>query len=146
MRVGCRAVIIKDHKIVLIYRENKGRIYYVYPGGGLDQGETKEECVVRECKEELGINVVVKKHLYKLERKEGAQHFYLCEWIDGILGTGNEEEYADDRPGGIQKPIAIELSDINEIPLVPEIIKEEMLKDIKQHGKDMSNEVKLLIE
>ena len=57
MRISSRCFIFKDDKIVLIYRENQGEIYYVFPGGKVEDGETNEQCVVREVKEELGLDV-----------------------------------------------------------------------------------------
>ena len=41
--------------------------YYTFPGGGLEDGETLEEGVIREIKEEFGITVKVVKKLYEME-------------------------------------------------------------------------------
>ena len=38
-----RAIIIKDGKLALMERRKNGRHYWVYPGGGLEGNETKEE-------------------------------------------------------------------------------------------------------
>ena len=52
-RINTRAGIIENNYIYLIFRRKKQREYYVIPGGGLDDGETLEENVLREIKEEL---------------------------------------------------------------------------------------------
>ena len=57
-RRSSRAVIIEDNKLLYIFRrkiDDLGNIseYYVIPGGGIEDNETKEETVVRELKEEL---------------------------------------------------------------------------------------------
>lgn len=83
MRKSCRAIIFKEDEIALIYRESKHGKYYVFPGGGIEDFETKEDCVIRECKEELGINVVPKKEVYEIHSDEIFQNIFLCEWIDG---------------------------------------------------------------
>ena len=57
MRISSRAIIFKDNKVVLIYRKRDYQEYYVFPGGKVEDGETKEKCVIRECKEELGIDI-----------------------------------------------------------------------------------------
>ena len=51
-RVSCRAIIIKDGRILLSHETNKGN--YMSPGGGIENGETSEECVEREVLEETG--------------------------------------------------------------------------------------------
>lgn len=58
---------MNDKKQVLVSDE---RIYYnnievtKFPGGGLELGEGTRECVIRECKEEIGIDVEVADHIY----------------------------------------------------------------------------------
>jgi 8-oxo-dGTP pyrophosphatase MutT (NUDIX family) len=56
-----QGAIIKDHHILLIkHREHKtGRSYWIFPGGGIEPGETEEECVKREMKEETNLDVQV---------------------------------------------------------------------------------------
>lgn len=60
-------VLVNDNRQVLVSDE---RIYYnnlevtKFPGGGLELGEGTKECVIREAKEEIGIDVEVTDHLY----------------------------------------------------------------------------------
>lgn len=54
MRVGVYAVIIENNKILLT-RQWDG---YSLIGGGLEKGETVEECIVREVEEETGLKMV----------------------------------------------------------------------------------------
>ena len=70
MRVSSRCVLIEDEKVLLIYREKNDRIYYVFPGGGVEDGETNEECLIRECREELGIKINIIKQLYEVKGKD----------------------------------------------------------------------------
>ena len=51
-RIGCRAIIVANGKILLSHEVNTG--VYLSPGGGLESGETPEECVIREVREETG--------------------------------------------------------------------------------------------
>lgn len=43
-------------KLVLVYANDKG--YWTFPGGSIEQGETYEEAVVREVKEESNMKVL----------------------------------------------------------------------------------------
>ncbi|WP_409965820.1 RNA pyrophosphohydrolase [Mycovorax composti] len=60
-------VLVNDKKQILVSDE---RIYYnnqeitKFPGGGLELGEGTIDCIIRECKEEIGIDVEVVDHLY----------------------------------------------------------------------------------
>ena len=51
-RIASRGLVIENGKILLSYEKNTG--VYMTPGGGLEVGETLEECCVRELKEETG--------------------------------------------------------------------------------------------
>jgi len=58
---------MNEQKQILVSDE---RIYHQnlevtkFPGGGLELGEGTLECIIRECKEELGIEVEVIDHIY----------------------------------------------------------------------------------
>ena len=53
---GVHAFCFCGEKLVLVYAENKK--YWTLPGGGIEPGETYEEAVVREVKEETNMKVV----------------------------------------------------------------------------------------
>lgn len=48
-------IIIRDKK--LLVERSKGRKFFISPGGSIEQGETSEQALVRELKEEFQINV-----------------------------------------------------------------------------------------
>ncbi len=58
-RTGSYAVIIKDRKIALIKKARGGyKGKYDLPGGGIEHMETPLEALYRECREEIGANVI----------------------------------------------------------------------------------------
>ena len=79
--VSCRAVIIENGKILLSHETKTG--YYMSPGGGLEDGETHEECVVREVLEETGyIAKAVKPFITVNEYCYDTlyiSHYFICE-------------------------------------------------------------------
>jgi 8-oxo-dGTP diphosphatase len=60
MKKRVRAIIIKENKILIIKRTKSDDVYFVIPGGGVEIGENIETAIKRECKEELGVKIVVK--------------------------------------------------------------------------------------
>ncbi|MDD4519684.1 MAG: NUDIX domain-containing protein [Alphaproteobacteria bacterium] len=68
MRVNIRALIIRGDKIVLC-KNIKGGFYFL-PGGGLEEGETINQCIIRELKEETNIKeneVLINKSIETIE-------------------------------------------------------------------------------
>ena len=64
----CAAIIINNNKILLTqrgYGEYKDK--WEFPGGKIEENETKEETIIREIKEELDATIKDKKVLTKVE-------------------------------------------------------------------------------
>lgn len=58
-------VLINDKQEVLLVHEKVGGTEFVkFPGGGLEFGEGIKDCLIREYKEETGIDVEVDQHVY----------------------------------------------------------------------------------
>src|SRR6266480_1661421 len=58
-------VLISEKKQVLVSDEYiRGNYYTKFPGGGLELGEGKRDCVKREFKEEMDLEVEIGEHLY----------------------------------------------------------------------------------
>ena len=87
MRVSSRAVIIEDGKVLTMFRrkvkDGNAIEYYVIPGGGVEEGETLEETVLRELKEEMNVDIKILGYLGKEEKEETTGHFYHCEILSG---------------------------------------------------------------
>lgn len=144
-RIRVRAIIIRDGKLVSMYREKGDRIFYTFPGGGQEGNETEEECVKREVLEEFGIVVRPVKKVYTYENQISIEHFYLCEYVSGEFGTGEGEEYQENRNNGVYIPKLIKISDIKNLPLMPPEIATTFCEDYKIHGKNLQNEVKTVL-
>ena len=95
-RVSARGIIIEDKEVYLMFRRrilDDGSIkeYYVIPGGGINDNENLEDCLKRELKEELSIDIKINSYLGYDESKDTIAHFYSCSIINGIPSLGGEE-------------------------------------------------------
>ncbi|MFH1661702.1 MAG: NUDIX domain-containing protein [Candidatus Falkowbacteria bacterium] len=91
-----RAIIKKNNSILLIHRIKKDREYWVFPGGGVEKSDANQKnALIRECKEELGVDVSVGS-LFAVKKFNGVdEYFYFCEIIKGELGTGFGPEFQE---------------------------------------------------
>jgi len=55
LREAVRAIIFSNGKIAMVKSEKEG--YYKFPGGGIKNGETHEEALIRETLEETGLSI-----------------------------------------------------------------------------------------
>lgn len=132
-KIRARVIIIDQNRILLIKRVKKDSIYWIFPGGGVEDGETSEEAVVRECKEELGVDVFMKKYFDAVETEYfGQMHenrFYICKITGGEVGTGNGPEYQEgDYYEGEHIPEWLSKKEFEDNIIKPDGVKDKILK------------------
>jgi 8-oxo-dGTP pyrophosphatase MutT (NUDIX family) len=96
-----QGAIVRNHSILLIKQRvfPIGRIVWLFPGGNIEPGETEEECVRREMKEETSLDVRVVSLLLDGSPQSGDRttyyrmKTYLCEPTTGEASPGIEPEY-----------------------------------------------------
>ena len=81
-RVGARGIVLCNDKILLVYEQKTD--FYMIPGGGLEQGETENECCIREIEEETGYIVSINGSAFlELNEYYGdckyTGYYYICE-------------------------------------------------------------------
>lgn len=79
IRPCARAVILRGREVLVQVKSKSGRGDVLsLPGGKQAPGETLTECVIRECKEEIGATVIVDRLLRVAEtfrdKPDGTQH------------------------------------------------------------------------
>ena len=140
-RIRCRAIVFIDDKIVTMYRERDGRIYYTFPGGGIEENETELECVKREVFEEFGMVVEPIKKVYSYENEISVEYFYVAKHVSGEFGTGEGEEFESDRSRGVYIPKLLAIKDIPNTPLMPPEIAEAFFEDYSKNGESVRENV-----
>lgn len=87
------AAIIRDeqNRLLICQRKAGGSCAFLweFPGGKLEEGETLEECAVRECREELSVDIRVGplfgKAVYTYPEQEIAFAFFEAQICGGEL-------------------------------------------------------------
>jgi len=118
LRTRAGIVLIEDGKVALIERHRGGLDYYVFPGGGVDEGETPEKGAVREAMEELGVEVAIRQKVAIIHFVQSTQVYYLVERVSGEFGTGTGEEFTDSDPDnpeeGVYIPIWMPIDELSQ--------------------------------
>jgi ADP-ribose pyrophosphatase YjhB (NUDIX family) len=95
------AAVFKDEELLLTQRMNPPfRYLWCFPGGVIELGETVEQALIREVKEETGLSIrpIRMGEVYDniiLDKKGGIEyHFvnlnYLCEPVGGTLRSSSD--------------------------------------------------------
>lgn len=103
-KIAAHGIIRKDDKILATRRSDINDykpLFWDFPGGKIEAGETAEEGLRREIREETGLEVKVNGVEYVFTNLEGLpeqQHFQLvygCEYTKGeiVLNPEEHDEY-----------------------------------------------------
>jgi len=81
MKQAARAIIIEDNKILVMFRNNEGSQYFTLVGGKVDEQESPEQALVREVREETGLQVTSAQLVFTEDHPEpyNKQYIYLCQ-------------------------------------------------------------------
>ena len=105
--IRCQGAIIKDHHILCLnnmFFLQASHVGY-FPGGGFELGETEEDCVHREMKEETNletrvISLLLDQPARPEDRLYSRARTYLCEPLSGDASPGYDPEYHSKEPEG----------------------------------------------
>ncbi len=129
MRTRAGIVLVEDGKVALIERHRAGLDYFVFPGGGMDDGETPEQAAIREAMEELGVEVAIRQTVAIIHFDQSTQVYYLVERVSGEFGTGSGEEYTDADPDDPQEGIYVPVwMPIDDLPNQPKVFPADLAK------------------
>lgn len=100
--VAC-GLLVKNRKLLLLKRRDPRPDFnnkWEFPGGGVEVGETVEECLHREIEEETGFKIKILEHfptIYSASRGEKDGNFqvflplFICKAVSGKIRTSDTE-------------------------------------------------------
>lgn len=97
IRMRVCGLLIKENALLLVnHKTINSSDFWAPPGGGIEFGETAENALARELKEETGLTVNVCDFLFACEFINRPLHaielFFRIEWKEGHLRTGYDPE------------------------------------------------------
>lgn len=115
------AVIVDDHRVVLIERRRSEELYYLFPGGRIEPGETAEECLRREVREETGLEVEIGPQVATTIFEGKMQPHFLTRVVGGTFGPGGGEEFLPEviAEHGSYAPVWVPVSSLLSMPVHP---------------------------
>ena len=109
------ALVVRDGRILMERVCYFGREFYTVPGGGIEDGETPEQAVIRELKEECGLDGTIVRKLATQHKEDGAaEHsFEVAIPADQEAITGYDPEESKENPP-LKEVLWMCLNEINE--------------------------------
>ena len=112
--LAASGVAIRDESILLVQRgrpPDAGR--WSVPGGRVEPGERVADAVVREVREETGLDVTVERFVGWVERiaPDASSHFVILDFVVALADASAEPAAGDDASAARFVPFA-ELSDL----------------------------------
>ena len=97
MIVVC-GIVRKNPGIIICQRKKKPyKSYWEFPGGKLEKGETKRQCLNRELDEELDISVSIDRFFTVVSHNYGGISIhlfcYLCSYLRGTIRLTEHQSF-----------------------------------------------------
>jgi 8-oxo-dGTP pyrophosphatase MutT (NUDIX family) len=99
-------ILVNEGNVLISHERFMGRTFTKFPGGGLELGEGVVECIVREFKEEMNIDIIPS-YLFHATESLQISSFYpedqvvalyyivLCDDPAAIITSKNKEDIAE---------------------------------------------------
>lgn len=138
MGKAARAIILHNGKIMVMHRNKSGSQYYTLVGGRIKDDESLEQGLVREIKEETGLNITSARLVFVEEHAppNNEQYIYLCEAADGHESIGiqstSEEGVMNHIGINVHKPLWAEISSFSKLPFRTPQLQSAIVQALKK--------------
>lgn len=111
-------IIFNQSRKQVLLVERRDMPVWVFPGGYVEMGETPEQAVLREVKEETGyqVNILDKIGEYSYSGNDKITHTYICEITGGNVSLSDESK-------------SVDYFNINALPKLTSPYAQKMIKD-----------------
>ncbi|HXH78085.1 NUDIX domain-containing protein [Nocardioides sp.] len=133
VRAATKAIIIRDGHLLVTVNSGEFPTFYLCPGGGQEHGEDAHEALRRECREEIGCDVLVGDFAFlrdyigadhEFAEHDGDHHqleaYFFCELAPGAEPQLTSE--ADTWQTGVAWLPLADLADLADQPLWPKAL------------------------
>ena len=116
-------ILIKDDKVLVSDEYIKGHHITKFPGGGLEFGEGSRDCLIREFKEELDLDIIVTDHFYTTDffvhsafdtKSQVISIYYLVDTVQPLSFKTSEKQFDYEKKAGAQSLRWIDVKKIND--------------------------------
>lgn len=134
VRVRVSGLLVENGKLLLALLElpTRPEPAWMPPGGGVETGESLESALVREWREETGLEIDVAELLYIHEFLAHPYHavefYFRCHRTGGKLRIGHDPELSG-RDQILKELRFIDLQNLDSVPLYPEYIRDHFARE-----------------
>lgn len=133
-KLNIRAAAIVENNGKILLHKNKNEEFYALPGGRIQLGEEAETTIKREFKEEMGIDVEIRKfrgiveNFFEMNEKQYHEYMILFE-----AQPKSNRIYGQSKVKGIEENSELEfiwedINSLNELDLRPSNIKQSIIE------------------
>jgi len=138
MGKASRAIIFENGKMLVMQRNKYGSRYFTLVGGSAFDNETMEQALVREIREETGMEVIRATLVFIEEHPApyNEQYIYVCEVAPhGAVAVQHtsEEGYMNSLDANVHTPMWIEMHSFAALDFRTPQLQKAILKSLK-HG------------
>lgn len=141
MAKAARAIVIEGDKILVMHRNKHGSEYFTLVGGRMNDSETIEQALVREVKEETGLDVTDSKLVFIEEHPEpyNQQYIYLCKVSphDAVaIQDSSEEGFMNKISINTHRPLWAETNSFSKLSFRTPQLQDAIVASIKKGFPD----------
>lgn len=113
INVTCAIIRNEDNEVLTVQRGSgsSNPLKWEFPGGKIEEGESAEECLLREIREELSMGIVICERLASVEYDYGTKQIelipFICDTLDELPVLSEHMAYKWLPPG---KLLSVDLS------------------------------------